>query len=289
MKLFNAVVCFFLYQVIQINCDTDNDAFIVYQFIPWTNHVVNGQVTDVPPLADYLVQNGIYPVNVVYESYFMINNVVDPALVANIAQSAAETPHIPVSFDTEFGDRFQPQTVIPNVTEIINIFHNNNNNTPVGVYGTVPQDTYGWTDNMSEYDQLNPQYAPLASIVDFMSPVLYNYNDNDTVAWINSAKYNMNAARNYNASKPIFPYITPMVGDKSENATKYPNTFLTKREMTLRLETLLKLNASGCIIWVSNEIDTPDGHPPPFDAENGWGNAVVDFVKNHKLIPKSKI
>jgi hypothetical protein len=93
--------------------------FIIYEYIPYSAHVANGKVATVPALKPYLESIDIHMVDVVYVPRFMTNGRPDKKKIEDIAKSAITTPGIPVSFDTEFGQRFHPETVIPGVSEIL--------------------------------------------------------------------------------------------------------------------------------------------------------------------------
>jgi hypothetical protein len=260
--------------------------FIIYEYIPYSAHVADGKVSTVPALKPYLESIDIPMVDVVYVPRFMTNGRPDKKKIEDIAKSAIATPGIPVSFDTEFGQRFQPETVIPGVSEILSIYHQYNTVTPAGVYGTAPQDSYAWEQNTpARFDAINRLYASVAGQVDFLSPVLYNYNDGDTTRWKFAADYNMEAAKKYNTGKPIVPYISIAVVLKKSQWNKtgpIPVRSLTEAEMQTRLQTLYDLGASGCIVWASTRFRTPDGKSPVFDRNSGWGKALADFAEAHQ-------
>ena len=260
--------------------------FIIYQYIPYSAHVADGKVSTVPALKPYLESINIHRVDVVYAPRFMTNGRPDEKKIEDIAKSAIATPGIPVSFDTEFGQRFHPETVIPAVSEILSIFHRYNTVTPVGVYGTAPQDSYAWKPNTpARFDAINRLYASVAGQVDFLSPVLYNYNDGDTKRWQLAAAYNMEAAKKYNTGKPIVPYLNiAVVLEKNQwdKTGPIPVRLLSEAEMHTRLQTLYDLGASGCIVWASTRFRTPDGQSPVFDRNSGWGKALADFAAAHQ-------
>ena len=262
--------------------------FIIYEYIPYSAHVAGGEVSTDPSLKPYLESLGIHRVDVVYLPRFMTDGHPDKKKIEGIAKSAIAIPGIPVSFDTEFGQRFKPETVIPGVSEILSIYHHYNTVTPAGVYGTAPQDSYEWGPGVpAKFDAINQRYASVARQVDFLSPVLYNYNGGDTAAWKFAADYNMAAAKKYNTGKPIVPYIDiAIVLKKNEfsgdNTGPIPVRMLTEAEMHSRLQTLYDLGASGCIVWASTRFRTPDGKAPVFDRNSGWGKALADFAQAHQ-------
>jgi hypothetical protein len=260
--------------------------FTIYEFIPYRDHVVVGQLSSVPNLDQYLGSLGIHPIKVIYEKRFMTDGKPDEERIKEIAKSAMNSPGIPVSFDTEFGDRFHPETVIPRVSEILSTYHRYNSVTPVGVYATAPQNTYAWKPDINRFDALNQSYAVIAHQVDFLSPVLYNYSGADTEAWKKGAIYNMAAAKQYQTGKPIFPYINVVIhlqsSSQDDRGQHGPVRTLTEAEMLTRLQTLYDLGADGCIVWASSGDRTADNEMPIFDRNSSWGKALADFANAHR-------
>jgi hypothetical protein len=260
--------------------------FTIYEFVPYRDHVEGNNLSPVPPLSQYLESLGIHPIKVIYEKRFMTDSKPDAEKIEEIAKSAISSPGIPVSFDTEFGDRFNPETVIPRVSEILDIYHRYNTVTPAGVYATAPQNTYAWKPDINHFDALNRSYAPIAHQVDFLSPVLYNYEGADTEAWKKAAIYNIAAAKQYQTSKPIFPYIGVVIHLQSsspdDSGQHGPVRTLTEAEMLTRLQTLYDLGADGCIVWASSGDRTTDGKMPVFDRNSGWGKALAEFARAHQ-------
>jgi hypothetical protein len=259
--------------------------FTIYAFVPYKDHIIAGTRVNTPQFDEYLESEGIHRVKVVYLNRFMTNDQPDASKIEDIARAATKESKIPVSFDTEFGDRFHPETVIPRVSQILTIYHQFNKNTPAGVYATAPQNTYAWNANIGRFDALNEKYAPIAQQVDFLSPVLYNYEGGDTEAWKQAAVYNMKAAQKYGTGKPILPYLGIVVRlkDGTDDASQKgrPMRMLTEEEMLVRLQTLYDLGADGCIVWASSG-DRLDGSLPAFDRNSGWGKALADFARAHR-------
>jgi hypothetical protein len=260
-------------------------SFTVYEFIPYKDHVQGAELSRVPALDQYLEGLGIHRVKVVYLERFMTDGKPDEKKIEAIAKSAKDSPKAPVSFDTEFGDRFHPETVIPQVLEILSIYHRYNTVTPAGVYATAPQNTYAWKPDIDRFTALSERYEPVAQQVDFLSPVLYNYEGPDTEAWKRAAVYNMAAARRYNTGKPIIPYLSPIIrmqdSGKNDESQHGAVRMLTEQEMVIRLQTLYDLGADGCIVWASSGDRTLDGNLPVFDRNSGWGKALSDFAASH--------
>jgi hypothetical protein len=264
----------------------DGKTFTIYEFIPYRDHVMAGSAVPSPQLEQYLDSLNIHHIKVIYMKRFLTDGKPDDKEIEDIAKAAISSPKTPVSFDTEFGNRFTPETVIPGVSQILDTYHRYNTVTPVGVYATAPQNTYAWKPDIKRFDALNKEYATIAQKVDFLSPVLYNYEGADTTAWQRAAVYNMAAAKSYNTGKPILPYINVTVRlqspGKDDSDQHGPVRTLTEAEMLTRLQTLYDLGANGCIVWASSKDRTIDGNMPIFDRNSGWGKALADFAKAHQ-------
>lgn len=293
LNVARACLCLFVGFFLPFGCLAGNaseafagKAFTVYAFIPWQLHNEGGVPVKNPPLPEYLEKMGILRVNVVYDKYYLDDEEnPDEAKIKLLAEKMAGTPEQPVSFDTEFGKRYIPNTVIPRVLKTLEIFRRYNSTNPVGVYATAPQNTYGWRNNSLIYDALNPAYAPVAEKVDFLSPVLYNYTEKDIEKWKKSARYNLDAAKGYNTGKPIIPYISP-----THFPPKIPNELnspvkvehLTEDEMRERIRFLRDNGAAGCIVWASSRERDLAGKPVVFDAESGWGKVLVEYARERR-------
>lgn len=146
----------------------------------------------------------------------------------------------------------------------------------MGLYATVPQNTYGYDDKISRYDKVNKAYSQVAAAVDYFSPSLYNYKTTDSLLWKKSAVYSIGACKKYNyPAKKILPYLTPEI---SINKT---TSLLTYSEMMFRLQTLYDLGADGCLIWTSSGTRDNKGNKIYIDENEGWLKAVKDFIARH--------
>jgi len=256
--------------------------FTIYVFLPWQVQMPDGKVDRSVKLKDYVAQFGLKSAKVIYENGYFTDGKVDTEKVKAIAEATKSDPDSIVSFDTEFGKRFNPETVIPQVLNILQIYRESDPKAKVGVYATAPQNTYGWKAGVESYDAINGKYKAVAHAVDFLSPVLYNYNGDDFHAWMKAAAYNIDAAKRYNTNKPIIPYITPgySVPDVGGNGAKQ-YLHLSENEMRNQLQKLYDLGASGCIVWGSSNDRDSNGKQPVFDATTGWAKALVDFAKKY--------
>ncbi|MFL9928710.1 hypothetical protein P0D88_05445 [Paraburkholderia sp. RL18-103-BIB-C] len=92
------------------------------------------------------------------------------------------------------------KSIVQNLLKVIRSFRRVNPSVLIGLYSEVPQNTYGFSaTTRAVYDQLNPQYAPVAAEVDYYSPALYNFHVDGTPAgeelWAHSAAYAVRACR----------------------------------------------------------------------------------------------
>lgn len=265
---------------VQAEAPVASHPFTIYVFLPWQVQLPDGKIDRSIKLSNYVAHFGIKSAKVIYR--FSTDGKADHAKIEAIAEATREDPDSIVSFDTEFGQRFHPETVIPEVLEILETYRAAHPKAKVGVYATVPQNTYGWKPGIESYDALNAKYKPVADAVDFLSPGLYNYNGDDLDAWKKAATYNLEAARKYGGDKPIIPYITPAYSaPKVSGGETNSLAHLSEAEMTARLQALYDLGAAGCIVWGSSGDRDASGKQPVFDARTGWSKALVTFAKAH--------
>ncbi|MEP6714726.1 MAG: hypothetical protein ABJC09_04085 [Terriglobia bacterium] len=224
---------------------------------------------------------GIQPLSLVFEQRLLDvdkshphNSKVDVGKIDKVAMETLTTPHKLVSLDMESWNRFDTVGTPGLYLQVIREFRKLNSKSKLGLYAVVPQVTYGWKDEVpAKYGPLNAAYKSVAAAVDYFSPSLYNWERSMSDAnWERAAKYSIQAAHGYDASKPVFPYVTPEVTRQGTT------TFLTYGQMLFRLQTLKQLGADGCIIWTGTTQGRKAGGT--FDPKNGWAKAVVDFQKH---------
>jgi hypothetical protein len=260
--------------------------FTVYGFIVYGGYVQNGVNINAnyQQIQQYLLPIGVQKLNLLYESKLldypngdMANGVPNINRVDSLANQALADPTTLVSFDLEGWNRFDTVTTPARMIAIINDFKKINTVSQVGLYATVPQNTYGYSATIhSTYDKYNKGYASVAAVVDYFSPSLYNYNGVDSVAWKNAAAYNVQACTLYGfKTKKILPYITPEVTVNSVT------TLLSYNDMMVRLQTLYNLGADGCFIWTSSSTRDVNGNKIYVDETTGWAKAVKDFIAAH--------
>ncbi|MFZ2726068.1 MAG: hypothetical protein WAX77_07465 [Methylococcaceae bacterium] len=261
-------------------------AFEVYGFIPYKAYIENGQLQQNRIPVEYFAKYGIKRINVVYEQHLLdypqgdkSQAMINDDKIKQVAQDNLKQAAVPISLDLEGWNRFDTQNTPAQILQVVQKFKAYNNVAPVGLYATVPQNTYGWQADINErFDALNATYADVAASVDYFSPSLYNYHHQDNETWKQGAIYNIQASRRYSPNKKVIPYITPEIYNPDKSTS-----WLSYEEMLFRLNTLLELGADGCIIWTSSQTHDDQGNPPVFDPDNGWSKAIVDFSKNLQL------
>lgn len=258
-------------------------AFEIYGFIPYDYTVKGGEVVEGRPRNEWFESLGIKPIDVVYErrmidvtkdimgkKSFTLNH----DMMKDVAVGRGRKKSTIVSLDLESWDRFDEKTP-GRLLEAIKVFREVNPEATLGIYATVPQNTYKWRSGRKKnYDALNAKYAEVADAVDYFSPSLYNYSKDDFDSWLEGARYNIAAAKKFSSTKKVIPYITPEIWD--DGYTRW----LSYDEMTRRLMALRSLGADGCIVWASSQSRSISGEKPKLDPGYGWLKAVVDFGKS---------
>lgn len=254
-------------------------AFDIYGFIPYQSRIEDGKVVRGRPSREWFSGMGIKPIDVVYDNRLLdfpkgrdrTQATVNNEKIQQVANTNKENDSQLVSLDLESWDRADPKTP-SRMLQTIEMYRNAHPGAVVGLYATVPQNTYGWkSERRGSYDSLNNKYADVAKAVDYFSPSLYNYSFDDFESWKEAARYNIKAARKYSSSKKVLPYITPEVSERGSTR------WLSYDEMMQRLITLKTLGADGCIIWASSRARDSVGAQPKLDPGVGWLKAVVDF------------
>ena len=283
-RLLIVLVLMVIYSGYAQKAQSGNHPFKVYGFIVYGGYVqgitpVNASYKD---LQVYLSRSGIQKYDLIYENKLLdypngdkANGVVNQSNIDMQAALALHQPGVLVSLDLEGWKRFDTLQTPARMIEAINAFRKTNKVSKIGLYATVPQNTYAWSPTISKYDKVNKSYSAVAAAVDYFSPSLYNY-DADTVNWNKVAAYNIDACKKYNfPGKQILPYITPEVDQKGVKR------MLTYDEMMNHLQTLYSLGAQGCLIWTSSGMRDANGNKIYIDVNDGWLKAVRDFMASH--------
>jgi hypothetical protein len=260
--------------------------FNVYGWIVYGGYVQNGVNVSATyqKIQQYLLPFGFNKFNLIYEANLLdypngdtANGVPDIKRVDSLANIALADPTTLVSFDLEGWNRYDTVKTTARLIAIIQDFKTIDNVSPLGLYSSVPLNTYGYTANIHSYDIYNKGFASVAGAVNYFSPSLYNYNGVDSVAWKNAAAYNVQACNLYGLTSPkIIPYITPEV------TVSGVTTELSYNDMMLRLQYLYSLGANGCIVWTSSSTRDANGKVIYVDVTTGWAKAVVDFIATHQ-------
>lgn len=266
------------------NAQNAKQRFKVYGFIVYAGYTENGTnvKASYPELQQYLRTYGFQNLNLIYEQKMLDypggdkkNGLPNTERIQALARAASSDPDTPISLDLEGWNRWDTFNTPSRMIEVINAFKKINKVSKIGLYATVPQNTYAYSENISRFDKVNKAYSKVAASVDYFSPSLYNY-DIDTVNWNKAATYNINACKKYNfPDKPILPYITP------ELNLKGVKRMLTYDEMMDHLQTLYRLGAKGVLLWTSSGKRDEQGEKIYVDVNNGWAKAVKDFIATH--------
>lgn len=262
-----------------------NKLFKVYAFIPYAGYMQGS--TAVPAkfdkLQDYLATLGIAKYNLIYESRITdypdgnkTHGVINRSKLDPLAKLASAEPGVIVALDLEGWNRFDTLHTPAKLLNAIGAFKEIDPAAQVGLYATVPQDTYGYPKDTAFYNRLNKAYSSVAAAVDYFSPSLYNYKTTDNQEWKKGVVFNLEACKKYGyPDKKILPYITPEVNVNNERR------MLDYSEMMYRLQTLYDLGADGCLIWGSSGMRDAAGNRIIVNENEGWLKAVKDFLKQH--------
>lgn len=262
----------------------------IYQFIVWNQYTDHQQQqhTGSKEFQKFLNDNGLKPIKVIYHHNFLTKGKPDPEKIKKIANFSKKNPNIPISFDIEVGNKFKPQTILPIVNQTLDLYHEFGGIAPVGIYGTLPQhvsnrEPFNKTQK-KKHSALNTQYESIATKVDFLSPVIYNFWLKDFSEWKKRTSYNLSEGRKY-AQKynlKLIPYFSSSYLSRDFPANKVI-TPLSEQEMKQRLEYIQSQNVDGIIIWDTSIGMLENGEKPTFDINKGFGKALFDFqaMKNN--------
>lgn len=259
--------------------------FKVYAFMPYAGYVKDGvtERTNFKELQDYLAGLGIGKYDLIYENRITdypdgnkAHGIINRSKLGQLAKTASAEPGVFVSLDLEGWNRFDTLRTPEKLLNAIAAFKEIYPAAQVGLYATVPQNTYGYPKDTDSYNRLNRAYARVAAAVDYFSPSLYNYKTADFMQWKKFAVYNIEACKKYGyPGKKVIPYITPEINaDGHERMLDY-------YEMLYRLQTLYNLGADGCLLWGSSGTRDAQGNRIVINENEGWLKAVRDFIKQH--------
>lgn len=265
-------------------------AFDVYGFIPWSLKSDNTLISNQSDVKTILNQNGIKQIDVVYHNRMLTNGEVDSDKIQKIALESQKNPTVPISFDLEIGNKHKPETILPKLTEVIDLYHAYGGKAPIGVYATLPQNTFGGaklTDKRkAELIELNKQYEIVAKKVNFLSPVLYFYDGDNFDAWKQSVNFSISESKKF-ASKydlKIYPYITNSfrIGSKDPITNGWTINLLESKQMYDALDYLKQQRVDGVILWASSQVVTIQGRQPTIEFNQPWFMGLTKFMRANR-------
>lgn len=259
-------------------------AFKLYGFIPWKLEQNEQIIADQEKIKAILSNEGILTIDVIYHKRMLSHGYVDRDKIKKIAQDSQ--PHIPISFDYEIGTPSKPETVLPSLISILDLYHAYGGKAPVGVYSLFPLNTYGGKNLNDEQKnkliELNKQYEIIADKIDFISPVFYFYDNEDLDAWKKSVDFNLaqslSLAKKYNLK--IYPYITNSfrVSDIDPKTGTWVTKALSKKQMFNVLNYLKEKGADGAIIWTGSGVKDQYDQIPIIKFNDPWFQGLKEFL-----------
>lgn len=265
---------------------TNTYAFTVYGFIPWRLEQNNTLISDQNQIKNILTTEGVQRIDVVYHNRMLTNGEVDKEKIKKIALDSQANPNIPISFDYEIGTVAKPETVLPNILKILDLYHEYGGKAPVGVYALLPVNTYGGNKlddkRKNNLIALNKQYEVIATKVDFISPVFYFYDNEDLNAWQRSVDFNLGQsliiAKKYNLK--IYPYITNSfrISNVDPKTGLWTTKYINQNQMVDILKYLKEKGADGAIVWTASAARTEDGKVPVINFEAPWFQGIKKFI-----------
>lgn len=263
-------------------------AFDTFGFIPWSMQEKAKVISNKEVIKKKLEENGVQRIDVVYHNRMLTNGLVDHEKIKKIALESMRD--VPISFDLEIGNRNKPETILPTLLAIIDLYHAYGGKAPIGVYATLPQNTFGGSKLTEKREtqliNLSKQYEVIANKIDFLSPVFYFYDGDDFDNWKKAVDFGMRQshlyAKKYNLK--IYPYIT----NSFRNSPKNPQTqgwtieLLDQKQMLNTLCYLKTKGADGAIIWASSQVVDANGVKPVINVQAPWFKGVQKFEKSCK-------
>lgn len=263
-------------------------AFDTFGFIPWSMQEKAKVISNKEVIKKKLEENGVQRIDVVYHNRMLTNGLVDHEKIKKIALESMRD--VPISFDLEIGNRNKPETILPTLLAIIDLYHAYGGKAPIGVYATLPQNTFGGSKLTEKREtqliNLSKQYEVIANKIDFLSPVFYFYDGDDFDNWKKAVDFGMRQshlyAKKYNLK--IYPYIT----NSFRNSPKNPQTqgwtieLLDQKQMLNTLCYLKTKGADGAIIWASSQVVDTNGVKPVINVQAPWFKGVQKFEKSCK-------
>lgn len=269
---------------------TKTQAFTVYQYIFWQKYIdAQGNVVNVSEAGfqKYMQSVKLKKLHVIYLDHILTNNLPDKDKIKAIAIQSQKYPMVPISLDLEIGDPNKPETVLPIVNQVIDLYKEYGGKAKIGVYGTLPQvihpDVKLTKNTIIKYHQLNKQYEQLASKVDFLNPVIYNNWVRDYNAWKKHADFQIKQskiyAKKYNLK--IIPYMTgTYLFRKDIGKINKTIEYLPENEMLRRIQFVKNQEVDGVVIWEgsANDYKLTDDTQPIFNQYAGPYKIITNLA-----------
>lgn len=265
-------------------------AFDIYGRVPWSIKQGDALITNQQEVKEILSKRGIQQIDVVYHNRIFTNGQVDSEKIKKIAEESNKNAHIPVSFDIELSNRFKPDTVLPIINTVIDLYRAYGGKAKIGLYANLPQQTYGGgklnNEMKQKYIELNKHYESLALKVDFLSPSFYFYDNEDIALWKKAVDFNMEQskkiAKKYNLK--IYPYVTnAFITSKVDPITKgWTVKLLTCKQMHETIRYVESRGADGVIIWNSSNVLDENGVKPIIQLHQSWFKGINSFDRSCK-------
>lgn len=244
-----------------------------------------------------LTSSGLLPVFLIYEGALTMpdpNNttkvILDMDKVHNMADMAAEFPHVMVSTDIEdwFADSSIDQyEMLYRFTTLFQVFREKNPEVVIGNYGLAPSAlcVYRFYDGgktdpgvlLNNWRTRNTARLKSLEVVDIAMPSVYIAEPNID-SWIDDLKTTVTEMRKY-TDKKIVVYIWPQYYDKPDSP--YYKQFISSEIWMKMLEAVYE-NCDGAILWSSrtdeNEVTVNWNDPR---VQTMW-NTTQQFMENHK-------
>lgn len=264
-------------------------AFTVYGFVPWSVQVNQHDIISKDKNITYNVNSliGMSNIKVIYEKDIFTEGVIDTDKIKKIAEDSKIDPYTPISLDIEIGNHSKPETILPIVNKVLDLYHFYKGKAPIGMYALLPQNTYG-AKKLNEQQKinhilLNQQYETLATKVNFLSPVFYFYDGQDMDLWKKMVDFGMQEAKKY-ARKyhlKIYPYVTNCFKINQSQPTMILQ--LDRYQMSFMLNYLSSKGSDGVIIWAGSKTVDVDGKKPLVSLSiDGWAEGVSQFIEQKR-------
>lgn len=182
------------------------------------------------------------------------------------------------------GDGQEVERSIRKLTTVLDRFKKTVLDLNVGLYGAPPIRDY-WramkgpaSKEWQAWQLENDALRSLADKVDTLYPSLYTFYS-DQEGWVRFARAQIDEARRYGKSKPVYVFLWPQYHDSNR---KLAGTYLPADYWRLELETA-KQYADGIVLWGGWGTDN---RPANWDDNAAWWKVTKDFMKTIGASPR---